>query len=90
MSDHTKTPFGNAHDWFSAAMQRASDCDAVESAQRQQLADAHNRQENIHDSDTLADQQLYIQGKMDRDEYQDYLLFKHSAVQTEIAKKPHA
>ncbi|MDQ6969804.1 MAG: hypothetical protein Q9M16_04785 [Mariprofundus sp.] len=85
-----KTPFGNAPDWFSAAMQRASACNAAESAQRQQLADVHNRQENIHDPDTLADQQLYIQGKMDRDEYQDYLLFKHSVAQTQDSTKPHA
>lgn len=74
----TDTAFSNANDWRSAAMQRISRCGATASIQRQKLADQHNQHENIHDSDTLADQQLYIQGKMDRDEYQSYLLFKHS------------
>jgi len=32
----------------------------------------------INDADTLADQEIYIQGKMTHEEYQKYLLFKHS------------
>ncbi len=70
--------FTNANDWYTAAMQRTSLCKAAESAQRQKQADAHNCEQNIHDADALADQQLYIQGKMDSNEYQNYLLFKHS------------
>jgi len=74
-----KITYLNAAAWHAAGMQRPSlCCDAAETKQRQALANAHNRQENITDPDTLADQQLYIQGKMDKDEYQDYLLFKHS------------
>lgn len=73
-----KPTYLNAAVWHAAAMQRSSLCDANKSRQRQTLADAHNQQNNIRDSNTLADQQLYIQGKMDKDEYQDYLLFKHS------------
>lgn len=59
-------------------MQRTSAITDTESQQRAALADAHNRREGISDTDTLADQQLYIQGKMDLDEYQAYLLLKHS------------
>lgn len=47
------------------------------SEQRQQAAACHNLQEGVADSDTLMDQQLYILGKMELDEYQEYLLFKH-------------
>jgi len=80
MPDHPKNhphTFSTASQWYLAAMQRESLCNEAESKQRQALADAHNQQ-HIHDADSLSDQQLYIQGKMDRDEYQDYLLFKHS------------
>jgi len=78
MSKQQMTPFNNAHDWYTAAMQRPSLCTPCESVQRQQQADTHNHQQHIHNADSLSDQQLYIQGKMDMDEYQDYLLFKHS------------
>jgi len=78
MSKKQITPFHNAHDWYTAAMQRTSLCTPCESVQRQALADTHNHQQHICDDDTLADQQLYIQGKMDMDEYQNYLLFKHA------------
>jgi len=73
-----KSQYSNADVWCCAAMQRESCIDAEESCQRARLADAHNHKEGMTNPDTLADQQLYIQGKMDRDEYQDYLLFKHS------------
>lgn len=81
MSDSSHSPkqlFDNANDWHKDAMQRTSLCDAAESDRRRLLADAHNKKENMHDPDVLADQKLYIQGKMDVDEYQNYLLFKHS------------
>ncbi len=59
-------------------MQRSTVIDAAESAHRADIAHAHNQQQGISDADTLADQQLYILGKMDIEEYQEYLLFKHS------------
>ncbi len=78
-SSHTpKTPYSNADDWRNDAMGRPSQCDADESKRRKALADAHNQKEGMCDPNVLADQELYIQGKMDMDEYQDYLLFKHS------------
>jgi len=81
MSDSSHSPqaqFSNANDWRNDAMQRLSLCDAAESDRRKRLADEHNRKEGMFDPDVLADQQLYIQGKMDVDEYQNYLLFKHA------------
>jgi len=77
-SDSPQVPFTNPDDWRKDAIQRTSLCDAAESDRRKILADSHNRKENMFDPDVLADQQLYIQGKMDVDEYQNYLLFKHS------------
>lgn len=76
-----KTTYINADAWRHEAMQRPTAVELAESRQRQAKADAHNRQHNIADADTLADQQLYILGKMDLGEYQDYLLFKYSEQQ---------
>ncbi len=46
--------------------------------QRRTLAEKHYVAENIQpDADTLADHALYILGKMDMREYEQYLLFKH-------------
>ncbi len=59
-------------------MQRSSTIGAAESSHRADIAHAHNQQQGISNADALADQQLYIQGKMDLEEYQDYLLFKHT------------
>ncbi|GAV20243.1 hypothetical protein MMIC_P1207 [Mariprofundus micogutta] len=59
-------------------MKRSPVIDAEESRQRQNFADSHNRQQGISDPDILNDQQLYILGKMDMEEYEQYLLFKHS------------
>lgn len=72
--------FSNADDWWDAAMQRSPDISVAASNQRAAAAEAHNREHSISDPDTLADQQLYIQGKMDLEEYQEYLLFKHSTI----------
>lgn len=73
-----KSQFSNIDDWRDAAMRRSSDISEAESSRRLAIADAYNRQQDISGPDILADQQLYIQGKMDIEEYQDYLLFKHS------------
>ena len=59
-------------------MQRPSGIDTKESNQRRAVSDAYNKQQNTSNPDTLADQQLYIRGKMNIEEYQNYLLFKHS------------
>ena len=63
-------------------MQRSSDINVTESNQRKAAADEYNRQHGISAPDILADQQLYIQGKMDIEEYQKYLLLKHSTAAT--------
>jgi len=77
MSPH-KSQYASPSEWREAAMLRSSAVSDDEINQRRAIADAHNRQHGISDADTLADQQLYIQGKMELDEYQRYLLFKHS------------
>lgn len=70
--------YSSASAWRQTAMRRAAVIDACESTHRAEIANAHNQQQGTSDADTLADQQLYIQGKMDMEEYQDYLLFKHA------------
>lgn len=70
--------YDNADAWRSAAMKRVSDISDSELRQRKKIANAHNLKEGINDADTLADQEIYIQGKMSLEEYQSYLLFKHS------------
>ncbi len=70
--------YTSANAWRKAAMNRASGIDDAESCQRREIADAHNLKAGINDADTLADQEIYIQGKMTPEEYQKYLLFKHS------------
>jgi len=73
-----KSQYSSAAAWRKAAMRRATVIGASESVHRSEISCAHNQQLGISDADTLADQQLYVQGKMDLEEYQDYLLFKHS------------
>jgi len=64
--------------WREAALQRPDGVDDSTIAQRELQAAAHNRQHQMNDPEIVADQQLYIRGKMDMDEYQAYLLLKHS------------
>ncbi len=59
-------------------MQRPNSVGNAESEKRRAQADAHNKLHPISDPDALIDQQLYILGKMDMEEYQAYLLFKYS------------
>jgi len=77
MNDENRS-YDNADAWRSAAMKRESDISDSELRQRKKIANAHNLKEGINDADTLADQEIYIQGKMSLEEYQSYLLFKHS------------
>jgi hypothetical protein len=75
-----KSQYSSPAAWREAAMQRSAAIDTAESSHRAAIAHAHNQQQDTSDADSLADQQLYIQGKMDMEEYQDYLLFKHANV----------
>jgi hypothetical protein len=69
-------PFATPEDWRTAAMQRSSVIDTVEIERRRAIAAAHHRRHGMPDADTLADQELFILGKMELDEYRDYLIFK--------------
>ncbi|PIP01858.1 MAG: hypothetical protein COW18_03200 [Zetaproteobacteria bacterium CG12_big_fil_rev_8_21_14_0_65_54_13] len=69
--------YDNAQTWFDAAMERATLLDEAGVLQRQAIADAHNACNNISDPAMLADQQLYVQGRMELEEYERYLLFKY-------------
>jgi len=70
--------YQNAEEWWYAAMQRQSRINEKEQLTRRKIAQSHNRENNITAPDTLADQELYIQGKMELAEYEAYLLFKHT------------
>ena len=70
--------YKNAEEWKSDALFRKVEITEQESLQRQKTANAHNHLHAVTDPDLLQDQQLYILGKMEIEEYQDYLLFKHS------------
>ena len=70
--------YTNAKEWRKAAMSRETLISDDEISQRRTLAVKHYAAENIQpDADTLADHELYILGKMDMQEYEQYLLFKH-------------
>ncbi|MDQ6992827.1 MAG: hypothetical protein Q9M31_05085 [Mariprofundus sp.] len=70
--------FSTPEDWYEAAQLRTPALDQTAIMQRQGVADAYNSNHNISDAAVLADQQLYIQGYMEIEEYQDYLFLKHS------------
>ncbi|MFQ5346058.1 MAG: hypothetical protein ACE5DZ_08895 [Mariprofundus sp.] len=78
MDDKQHYGYDSSDAWRNAVMQRSSGISDMESRQRREIAAAHNLKEGIQDADTLADQEMYILGKMSLEEYQDYLLFKHS------------
>jgi len=61
-------------------MARCNGVDASESARRRKMvADHYKREGTVPDDDRLADYELYILGKMELEEYEQYLLFKYSA-----------
>lgn len=71
--------YSSADEWRAAAMQRPDGVDASEMERRMQIARQHQIAGGVvPDDDTQADQELYIRGKMDIEEYQNYLLFKHT------------
>ncbi|MDQ7002612.1 MAG: hypothetical protein Q9N02_08025 [Ghiorsea sp.] len=65
--------------WRDDAMQRGNGVSDTEASSRCKQAEAHYEQESVlPDADTRADHELFILGKMDMQEYEQYLLFKHS------------
>ena len=72
--------YATADEWRKAAMQRPTvlaQCEII--ARRKQANDFYATADKpLPTPDELTDQELYIQGKMDLQEYQTYLLFKHS------------
>lgn len=70
--------YETAEEWRDEAMQRPDGVEAEESERRRQMVQAHHAAEGTEpDAETLADYELYILGKMDAEEYQQYLVFKH-------------
>jgi hypothetical protein len=69
-------PYATPDAWRVAALARPVGVGAAEERQRRQTAEAHHRRHGVPDAQALADQELYIQGRMDLDEYRDYLLFR--------------
>ena len=70
--------YANSLMWRQAAMLRPSSISHDEIKQRREIAKIHNSSNQISDADQLMDQELYILGKMPLEEYQRYLLFKHT------------
>lgn len=69
-------PYATPDAWREAALKRPVGVDAAEQRRRREIAEAHHRQHGMPDAQALADQELYIQGRMDLTEYRDYLLFR--------------
>ena len=71
--------YATAKEWCEAAMKRDNGVSDVESKQRRTLAESHYAKEDMQPTaDILADHELYILGKMEIEEYEQYLLLKHS------------
>lgn len=71
--------YKTADEWREAAMKRANSVDEDESGRRRKVVQLHQLQDGIEaDADTRADYELYILGKMEMEEYQQYLFLKHS------------
>ena len=71
--------YKTAQAWKTAAMQRPQGVDDGEMARREGQARKHVLQEGKEpNGDIWEDYMLYIMGKMDLQEYQAYLLLKHS------------
>ncbi|MDX8382528.1 MAG: hypothetical protein R8M45_00505 [Ghiorsea sp.] len=70
--------YATAQLWREAAMQRQNLVSMEEEGKRRAQALLHYAKEAAKpDDDTLADHALYILGKMEVQEYEQYLLFKH-------------
>jgi len=76
--------YESAEQWHAAAMKRSSSLSNEESGRRRQMVqDFHRNEGSDPSAEQLRDYELYIQGKMDMEEYQQYLLFKHRPVYKE-------
>lgn len=72
--------YESAEQWREEAMRRDNGVDAAESQRRREMVAAHHEGEGTRpDADRMADYELYILGKMELDEYEQYLLFKHGS-----------
>jgi len=71
--------YETAQVWKRAALQRPQAVSDAEAERRKQLACDHVLQNGGKTSgDVWEDYMLYITGRMEKEEYQSYLLFKHS------------
>jgi len=71
--------YTDANAWRDDAMQRENGVSEDESKQRREQAKVHYKSEGIvPNADIAADHELFILGKMDKKEYEQYLLLKHS------------
>ncbi|MDX8403757.1 MAG: hypothetical protein R8K54_05050 [Mariprofundaceae bacterium] len=70
--------YQSADQWRDTAMSCATGVTEEESERRRKMVGQYDLKEGMKsDTDALADYELYILGKMDMEEYQQYLLFKH-------------
>jgi len=71
--------YETATEWRQVAMQRMQGVSRDEQDKRREQAQAHIQEEGIQpNADLWADFELYILGKMELEEYQEYLFLKHS------------
>jgi len=71
--------YKTAQAWKAAAMQRPQGVSDIEAERRKRLAYEHVLRNGEKTSgDIWEDYILYITGRMEKEEYQSYLLFKHS------------
>jgi len=71
--------YTDANAWRDDAMQRENGVSEGEISQRREQAERHYKTEGVvPNADIVADHELFILGKMDKKEYEQYLLLKHS------------
>jgi len=71
--------YKTADEWRKAAMKRANGVDEAESGRRRKMVQLHQLQDGVEaDAGDQSDYELYILGKMEIEEYQQYLFLKHS------------
>ncbi len=68
--------YKTADEWREAAMKRANGVDEDESGRRREMVQLHQLESGV-EADARADYELYILGKMEIEEYQQYLFLKH-------------
>ncbi len=72
--------YKTAAKWREAAMKRTNGVDEDESGRRREIVQLHQLESGVEaDADVRADYELYILGKMEIEEYEQYLLFKHGS-----------